>query len=271
MSTEIVAPEYVMPEADAARLTNRITLIAGTIREGMEKLQGLVAEAKAGNAHVALGYPSWTAYLAATLGKEPLRLGREERQQLVGYLAGEGMSTRAIAPIVGVNQSNVARDIQVMRDASPVSGDTPALRPERAEYACEEHGVHIIDDSGDDDGFREAVEDHEAEHGEPLPPFNPATGELLDDAPEPAPKVTGLDGKTYTRPEARTPAEPRRPALAPQVESAGWDLAKAIERLQRLTADDRFDTNKNEVAPHLRSHLQNAIEVCQDLLDRINH
>src|SRR5690606_11667470 len=30
--------EYVMPEDEAQRRTNRITLIAGTVREGMEKL-----------------------------------------------------------------------------------------------------------------------------------------------------------------------------------------------------------------------------------------
>jgi len=42
--------EYVMPEDEAQRLTNRITLIAGTVREGMEKLYSLVDEAKRGNA-----------------------------------------------------------------------------------------------------------------------------------------------------------------------------------------------------------------------------
>lgn len=35
------------------------------------------------------------------LGSEPMRLGCDERRELVDYLAGEGMSTRAIAPIVG--------------------------------------------------------------------------------------------------------------------------------------------------------------------------
>jgi len=41
-----------------------------------------------------------------------MRLGRDERQQLVGYLAGEGLSTRAIAPIVGVDRKTVDRDIR---------------------------------------------------------------------------------------------------------------------------------------------------------------
>lgn len=84
------------------------------------------------------------------------------------------------------------------------------------------------------------------------------------------PKVVGLDGKTYTRPEPKT-AEPRRAPLPPMVQSAGWDLTKSIERLQRLAADDRFNAHKKEVAPHLRSHLTSAIEACQDLLDRISN
>ncbi len=45
----------------------------------------------------------------------PLRQGRvmtrDQRQELVGYLAGEGMSTRAIAPIVGTTHSTVVRDL----------------------------------------------------------------------------------------------------------------------------------------------------------------
>lgn len=66
----------------------------------------------------------------------------------------------------------------------------------------------------------------------------------------------------------RTPS--RRP-LPDSARDAGWDLRKAVERIQRLTEDDRFATHKAQVAPHLRSHLTNAIEVCQDLLERINN
>lgn len=79
-----------MSKTEAEALSIRISRLVAALRNGLDELHRLVAQAKAGNAHVALGYASWTAYLAATLGKEPLRLGREERQQLVGYLAGEG-------------------------------------------------------------------------------------------------------------------------------------------------------------------------------------
>jgi hypothetical protein len=114
----------VMPADDARRLTERIRYSALAVRDGMEKLQTLVEEAQAGQAHVALGYKSWTAYLADTLGHEPLRLPRDQRQELVGYLAGEGMSTRAIAPIVGVHHDTVASDLR-----QPTVGNPTVERP----------------------------------------------------------------------------------------------------------------------------------------------
>lgn len=73
----------------------------------------------------------------------------EARRQLVGMLSAQGMSTRAIAPTVGVSNFTVSKDRQVLDDLTP--------EPE-----------HI---------------DHE-------------TGEILR-----ASIITGLDGKTYRRPE----------------------------------------------------------------------
>lgn len=59
------------------------------------------------------------------LGDEPMRLARSERQEMVQMLSAEGMSTRAIAPIVGASQRTVADDIeQVSKIAhlDPVEG-----------------------------------------------------------------------------------------------------------------------------------------------------
>jgi hypothetical protein len=62
----------------------------------------------------------------------------------------------------------------------------------------------------------------------------------------------------------------RRP-LPDFARDAGIDLRKAVERLERISADDRFGQNREQVASHLRGHLSNAVEVCQDLLDRLNN
>ena len=63
--------------------------------------------------------------------------------------------------------------------------------------------------------------------------------------------------------------EPRRRPLVDSADDAGWDLTKAVEKLGRVMGDDRYHHNENEVATRLRSHLMNAIEVCQDLLTRL--
>ena len=57
------------------------------------------------------GYASWTAYLADVLGETPMRLERDVRQELVAELHSQGMSSRAIAPIVGATDRTVRNDI----------------------------------------------------------------------------------------------------------------------------------------------------------------
>jgi len=220
-----VVAEYVMGVDEARRLTERIRLTALSVRDGMEKVQGLVEQARDGNAHLALGYASWTAYLSDTLGSEPLRLPRDQRQELVGYLAGEGMSTRAIAPVVGVTHETVAQDLKApVRNLTPAPADVP------------------VD----------------------LAAVDMTTGEIRE-------PVTGLDGKTYSRPAPVAPRATPRRSLVDTARDAGQELRKATERLERIAADDRLTRNKEEVAAHLRHHLNRAIEVCQDLDTLLNN
>lgn len=67
-----------------------------------------------------------------------------------------------------------------------------------------------------------------------------------------------------------TPKPKRRP-LPEAARDIGWDARRLAEKVQRLSDDDRFSANAEQVATHLRSHLTYAIEVYQDLLDRINN
>lgn len=61
----------------------------------------------------------------------------------------------------------------------------------------------------------------------------------------------------------------RQPLPAYAAES-GWMLRKAVERVERSTADKRYPRNKAEVAEQLRGHLTHAIETLTKVLDRIN-
>ena len=127
-----VEPTPTLSAEDAYRLTQRIRTAASGAREAMETLSVLGEEARAGGAHAAMGFASWTDYLSSTLGASPMRLDREQRRELVAYLAGEGMSTRAIAPIVGVGDSTVQRDLGARPPrggAGPPPCAGPALDP----------------------------------------------------------------------------------------------------------------------------------------------
>lgn len=62
------------------------------------------------------------------------------------------------------------------------------------------------------------------------------------------------------------PAVPRRSPLPEQAGRAGWEFRRAVERLERIYADDRFAANREQVAASLRGHLTYATEVMPDLL-----
>lgn len=116
----------------------------------------------------ALGW-SWPAYLADVLAGAAILGDRGHRREIVAWLADEGMSTRAIAPIVGVDQATVVRDL--------ASGDASASPDE----------ISIGSLVSPDDEMYDVDE-------------SPAIDPALDDEPKP---ITGLDGKIYPpRPSA---------------------------------------------------------------------
>lgn len=227
----------LMSAGEAQRLTQRIKLTASGVRDSLFKLRNLVDEAKHSNVWQVLGYQSWTAYLADTLADEPMRLGRDERQELVGYLSGEGLSTRAIAPIVGVSKDTVQRDV------AGVSFDTPSPIPApgpESEIAVNETTGEVIEDA-----------------------------EIVDEEPSPIPTptsrlVTGLDGKTYSRPE---PKADRRRSLVDDAENVERALYKNVERLREIIRDDRFNKNKANIQDALRPVVGLASEIFADLFD----
>lgn len=244
MSTTVT--EQVMDQAEARRLTERIRIAAVNYSEAKEKLLRLVSEAKDGSAHVALGYRSWQAYLSEVLGEEPMRLTRDERPEVVQMLTAEGMSTRAIAPIIGADQKTVVNDRRKTEEYSSV--DEPRVS----------HGM---------DGKTRVHQPRTA-------PSAPSAAS--------APTVTGMDGKEYSRPTppplpptegTEPPSEPTKRKRRPITETAhdaGWEASRNAERIERIIADDRFSRNKEEVAAKLRSHLNYAITTYTEILEQLD-
>ena len=213
------------------------------------------------------------AYLVRHFAVLPLSyfavLARDERREVVGWLAGEGMSTRAIAPIVGASFKTVARDLE----AGPVSDDTPAQPPTIATT----EGVVIAEQRRVEptafvvgpgiDGALDVTDWSEDEIAEVMDDDNAGvtySNEPIPEAiPEPKP-IIGKDGKTYQRP---APKPERRKPLPESFDSATYALKRAIEPLARLAADDRMEKNKDQIAS---VNLSDLIRVRDSLTGVIN-
>ena len=228
-------------DIDAARRrAERIRIKARNITEQYAELRALVDEAERCEDHLALGYPSWTAYIADLFGDEPLRLPRDARIPMSNMLAEKGMSTRAIGSMLGVHHDTVATDLRV-----GVGNPTP--EPERINPATGE----VV----------------------PAPTYRPTdvtdwTPQEASTIPTPA-TVVGLDGKTYSRPEPKPQADRRTP-LRDGFRDAALDLDKLVHRFERLAADDRLPRNRSEVARYAND-LTRAIDALQRVADQLSN
>lgn len=228
---------------DAQRLTERIRLSLDSVAQTWDRLASQVAEAYQRRADKALGYESWADYAQAEFGEKTASIAAPIRRELVYTLSAEGMSTRAIAPAVGVSPRQAAYDVasgvqevhtsvepEVRHDVAPTQVAAPAAEPE----------PHPSKSWSD---FATAVE------------------QQVNAQPEP-PKVTGLDGKTYQKPKTPTP---RRHSLVDDAVKASRDLAATAEKLRSIASDDRFTTNKSDIQDALRPAAALIREALQDL------
>jgi len=241
----------VLDESAARRLDGRIRVMAGSVRDQVQTLARLIDQAKAGEVHAVLGYPSWTAYIADVFSSAPLHLQREQRRELVDYLSGEGMSVRAIGQTVGADRNTVRSDLRQVGEFHPPENDDLApdgsvkANPREFFDSDEEMAAAITMGEATAEEFESALaaaradedlsEDNVIRHLSGASP--PATGR----------KVTGQDGKTYPA-ALPAPRAPRRSALPDAYSRATWELRKAVQRLERLHADDRFPTNRETIA-----------------------
>ena len=280
MTLQSVEP---MTEAEARRITERIRTALDRVATSWADLAERVAEAYSRRADLALGYGSWAEYAEAEL-RPPSAIAAEVRRELVGLLTAQGMSTRAIAPAVGVSGQRVRQIVasQVASDLPPAAevidlttGEvladkitaptTPQGEPvSRAVGAAPTSAAaggggalaaaEPIDLA---DWRRQQLEAAEAEHR-----IVRLTGP--DSIADP-PKVVGLDGKTYRRAEAA----PRRRALPDQFFAATLALTDRVEAVVRLCADDRFTQNAEKVATANRSDLIRARDALQRVIDQL--
>jgi hypothetical protein len=190
MTIAPILPELT-PEG-AERLSGRISARLDAIADNYVAVMPLIREALNRNAFAVLGYNSPGAYVKDRFGDALAKLAPEVRREVVKELSNAGMSTRAIAPVVGMNHATVSRDI---RAVAPVADATPVAT------------VEVIDPIDAD--VAEAL-DNDAPSPDWPEDVNLATGELPDEPVTVTEThtdkvVTGLDGKTYQQ----KPREPK--------------------------------------------------------------
>lgn len=191
------------------------------IKVAVEGTWLLIQEAYTSRAWHVLGYESWDAYCSAEFGTSRLRLPREERQEVVSSLREIGMSYPAIAVATGLGVGTVHRAASTFPDG----------KVEQPEVVTGTNGKKYA-------------------ATRPAPPSG-RDAELL----------AGADCTPVAEPEPPAPAapKPKRRPLPDAFADAARDLARAAERLTRITDDDRFGKNR-ETTHHQVPELLGALD-----------
>ena len=209
------------PSAEEARAR------ADRIRSGMRVLaewrQDVIA-AYAARDWDTLGYDTWDAYIDGEYGEHRVRLPREQRREIVAGMSAAGMSTRAIGSAVGTSYDTVQRDLKTESSDRNLSDDEPRT-------------VLSLD-------------------GRERPGSRPATDANIWIEPG-ADEV--VDAELVDEPSRPEPPKAKRRPLPEAFTDAGRDLARAAERLGRLTEDDRFARNR-ETTHHQLPELLGALD-----------
>ncbi len=235
--------------AAAERRAERIRLRLDTIADNLTAVLPMIREAIAQRDDIALGYRSPGEYVADRFGRALSGLGIEVRRAVVGELTEAGLSTRAIAPVVGVNNATVHRDLAA--GVAPATPQTPA--PEEGEAGGA--GPHVSADSAGEPEGEDAPEGIDLGSEQRI-----ATGGATPAAPRPP--VIGIDGKTYSRPEPKPTPKPARSGEQQNAEENSRTLASSLIFLlafqhpnQRDTARIEWEVGRWSVPPTNREYV----------------
>lgn len=122
---EVIEP---MNRVEAERITARIADKLDAIADNLEQVLPLIGEALTKDAWKALGYASPTAYVSERFAGALGRLSADVRRPVVQQLSQAGMSTRAIAPVVGASHMTVSNDLAGVKDFTPAPNPAPRVQ-----------------------------------------------------------------------------------------------------------------------------------------------
>jgi DNA-binding CsgD family transcriptional regulator len=117
VNAEIVDDTTPLSETEAKTLNTEIQSACASFTTSREHLQDLLEQAFCGKIDAALGYPSWSAWVAENVDITPS--DKTERQLWAAAMSGKGMSQRAIADVLGVSVGTVNADIAGVQNRTP--------------------------------------------------------------------------------------------------------------------------------------------------------
>jgi len=257
------------PSAEYARtLTDRIKV-------AVEGTWHLITEAHTSRAWAALGYSSWDDYCTREFGTSRLRIPREERSEVVASLRESGFSIRAIESATGVSRPTVIKDL---RERHVVNSLPP--EPKSLEVALD----NVIDDVPDLThdvalSVSEAWDDEPSLTEEECEALDRSRPDYVDDpelsdaeqaraAEQVEKRITGVDGKSYPKPE---PKPANRKPLPDAIWRATYDLGKEVKRLTNLFEDDRFKKNADQIAQANLHDLIRARDALTRVIDQLTN
>lgn len=97
---------------------------------------------------------------------------------------------------------------------------------------------------------------------------------VAEQAPDLMPKIESGD-MSVNEAKQRVASKPKskrasnRQPLPEFAKSSGWQLRRAVERIERIAEDDRLSTYRTQVVAQLSDHLTYTVRACQEVLDRL--
>jgi len=124
---------------EARRRRDQIKQLLTSMTEQANEVVAILEQAQTHKDHLALGYKSWTAYIVGEYAGELADLKLALRREVVGSLTAAGMSTRAIADVVGVDHSTVVRDQKQLVQHAPPDHDDVDREDDVDQLGHEDH------------------------------------------------------------------------------------------------------------------------------------
>lgn len=121
-TTPAITTTTTVTREAAESITAELRETAKGLAKARTRISSLIRTAKAENVHTVMGFKSWPAYVADVLG-DLKGLSQADHEWLLHLMAGEGMSSRAIARALGVSQSTANRMVKALEVQGTIDAD----------------------------------------------------------------------------------------------------------------------------------------------------